>query len=112
MANNNNQLFDAALTAFFAASQEGRGVPTPIPASVVTAAQAFATEVDSKIPVDGAIVTPVTSETLAKVKILNDLCVAALGGQGNLAPLAASYAAIATSIAASYQQIVLLLALP
>jgi hypothetical protein len=112
MANNNNQLFDAALTSFFAAANVDRGVPTPIPALEVTAAQAFATEVDSLIPVDAAIVTPATSETLAKVNLLGRLCFAALSGRVTLTTPASTYATIAASIVASYNQIVALLALP
>lgn len=112
MANNNNQLWDAALTGFLAASQADRGVPTPLPASEIAAAQAFATKLDSLIPADAGIVTPTTSETLAKVNLLSQLVAGALSGRSSLSATAADYTSIATSIAAAYTQAAALLALP
>lgn len=112
MANNNNQLYNAALTGFLAASQTGRGVPTPLPANEVAAAQAFATKLDSLIPADAGIVTPTTSEALAKVNLLIALVEGALEGRASLSAVGADYTSLATAIAASYQQVVLLLALP
>lgn len=106
---NNVQIQNAALAAFLGASQLNRGIPTPLPAAEITAAQAFSVELDSLIPTDGTIVTPVTAVTLEKVNILTALVAGAVGDRANLGASGASYLALCTSIAAAYAQAVALL---
>lgn len=115
MANNNNQLFDAAYVGFIAGGLNGRplisavgGTYTPI----ATAAAVFAAKVDSLIPADGAIVTPVTSATLAKVNLLSEIVAAALSGSYTISTNPNDYTPIATAIVAAYNASTGGLALP
>lgn len=112
---NNNQLFDAALCAFIAGAEESRKITNATAASyaaIVNAGVAFATRVDSKIVADGTIVTPTTSETLAKVNLLMGICQSQIAGGLPVSTTAADYDTAATAIAALYTQGVLSLLLP
>lgn len=112
MANNNNQIFDAAISGFLAATQANRGIPTPLPAAEIAAAQEFAKEVDAAIPADAGIVTPTTSATLIKVQLLNNLVFGCVVDRATILSAAGSYTALAASIAAAYNQAVALMTLP
>lgn len=117
MANNNNQIFNAALAAFISGAQQS-AIQDSVQAdyaAIVNAGAAFATQVDSKIPADATIVTPTTSEASAKVDLLSGIAEGAMSGRyfiGTLANTPATYDTVAIAIAACYRQGVLSLALP
>lgn len=116
MANNNDQLFNAAIAAFLGGAQNS-SITDPVQADyapVVNAAVAFATQVDAGIPTDGTIVTPVTAATLKKVNLLQSICQGVMAGRyptnNTTSTTAATYATQAAAIAACYKQAALSLA--
>jgi hypothetical protein len=114
MAANNNQLFDAALAGFMSGALNSFITdPTQADyAGLVDAATAFATEVDAAIPVDGTVVTPVDSTTLAKVNVLTSICSAVLAGRVPTSTVPSSYSVVAAAIKAAYNETVTSLLLP
>jgi len=109
MANNNDQLFDAALCAFVAGSLNA-SISDSVQAdyaSIVNAGVVFAAAVDALIPTDASIVTPVTKYTLSHVTALSLITHSVMLGRfpvGAAALVSANYAINAAAIAAAYKQ--------
>lgn len=114
MAFNNNQLFDAGVNGFIGGALQS-GITDPAPtfySDVTDSAVAFATQLDSKIPPDANIVTPVDSETLAKVNLLTSLCLGVNSGRFPQSDTPGDYDQTATAIAAAYTEAVAELVFP
>lgn len=73
-------------------------------AAICNAAQAFATQVDSKIALDAALVTPVDAVTLRKVNLMQAICQGVMNGRFPLSTTAADYDKLAAAVAALYTQ--------
>lgn len=110
---NNNLLFNAALNGYLAGSLAGRSGTDPTVATIVTAAAAFATRVDSKIALDGTIsggggvslpptTAAITDAQASKTQCMQAICAGLMGGRYNTDAVAADYDAIAITIAAQY----------
>lgn len=103
MSYNNVGLYNAALAS---ALTNGGWITDAVQADyapAVARAVAFATQVDSKIPLDGEI-------NQAKIDLLQSLCQGTLSSRSPVSALAADYDAIASAIAALYKQASLSLA--
>jgi len=97
MAANNAGLYNAALAS---ALTNGGWITDAVQADyapAVARAVAFATQVDSKIPLDGEM-------NQAKIDLLQSLCQGTMGSRTPTSEIAADYDAIATALAAIYKQ--------
>jgi hypothetical protein len=106
MATQNAQILNAALAAFLAGAVQSQITDTTDAdyAAVCDAALAFATQVDSEIPTDGGIVTPLTAAGQKKVCLLQSICIGVMSGRTPTSTTAADYAGVASAIAALYRE--------
>lgn len=103
---NNAVLQNAALAGFLSGAFQSSpsSASAAFYANACNAAQAFAERVDSKIPLDATLVSPVDSVTLNKVNLLGAICRGVIAGRYPLSATAADYDALATAVAALYTQ--------
>lgn len=97
MAFNNNAVYNAAIAGSLSgvtARWNQDAVPGDY-AGTVGACVAFATRLDSKIPLDGAM-------NQSKADLVQGLCNGVLSGRNITSAVAADYDAIATALAALY----------
>lgn len=97
MAVNNQAIVNAAIAGFYQGTQFGRSGGPDASATTANAAAAFATEVDSKIPVDAGM-------DAAKANLCQAICASAISGAYPQDATAADYSTLATNIAATYTE--------
>jgi hypothetical protein len=115
---NNNQLLNAAFIGFIDGALDGRSNLSASAinyVALVTAAKAFATQVDTKISrdntmtdVSGSHLPPannvITANLLSKVTLMTRICASMIAGRYSENPSQSSWDSVAIQVAAAYTQ--------